>query len=138
MLAILLLLFKSKLCWTLGIIFVSYSAKDRQNTNARSPACCWLLMLLLFVCFLVETGEGGWAASEGARMARRCDGKVGYFSSFYFLPCFFEKANVTSPSRSHKPPFNLTIYLLTMWSASQRLCRNFCKNNNILVAYTLL
>lgn len=110
----------------------------RSLSHTHKWMSYWPLTLtLLFMCFLVETGQGGGAASEGARMARRCDGKVGHplFSLLPKTPSFLFSFlgnwfifPLSAHSLQFSPQFSNFFshdywrHLMTMWSASQRQC----------------
>lgn len=117
---------------------------SHTRTDTHKSMSYWLLTLtLLFLCFLVETGQGGGAASEGACMARRCDGKVGHqllsllLQDLFFLFSFLFPGKLVYlrifcpiPSVFLFPlslaisPYFTCNSLMTMWSASQRQCGN--------------
>lgn len=141
---------RSQIFWIIQWIYRCIAWRERGN-QSHLPICLsvslcvsharthrsmsyWPLTLtLLFLCFLVETGQGGGAASEGTCMARRSDGKVGHLllslpPSLFFLvyrPIVFPFPSVFQfPLNLAMSPYFPCNSLMTMWSASQRQCDN--------------
>lgn len=131
-------------------LFVCLSLKHTHTHKSKSY---WLLTLTpLFLCFLVETGQGSGAATEGACMARRCDGKVGHLllslllqdllSFFHFfsrqtgLSSYRLPIPICFPVPSQFSYFLLFNSLMTMWSASQRQCGKNTQTQSYMYAHT--